>query len=224
MNLNLTSLSEQQRQHLVSVLHDEVLQLDCQIVRLLQDTLTSTSLPAEVHENTVEALHLMKKSISYVRDITEKFSLPYIERESLVPALQDLLWQAEKRSGLCCSLITDGCMNRPPLPEEQERVLYSIAREAVMNVLQHARASVLRLSLSRMLTTLSLHIEDDGCGFVLPSPVVLSRKKHLGLNLIRERARQMGGMVILDSTPGKGSRLLIQMPVSNGESENENKQ
>lgn len=105
------------------------------------------------------------------------------------------------------------------LPMEIETVLYRIVQEALTNVLKHAAARTVSIVLERKGAVIRLIVEDDGRGF---DPDSLPRagaddgttRRHLGLLGIRERLSLVGGALTLESAPGAGTALFVQVPTT----------
>jgi signal transduction histidine kinase len=88
-----------------------------------------------------------------------------------------------------------------------------IAQEAVMNAVRHARAKQVQLNLRFGARTLRLCVSDDGQGFD-PSAVATSSERHYGLIGMQERAVEIGGRCTIESTPGGGSQVVAEFPLS----------
>ncbi|MBI4232963.1 MAG: hypothetical protein HY686_00805, partial [Chloroflexi bacterium] len=93
--------------------------------------------------------------------------------------------------------------------------LYRIAQEALSNVVRHAQAREVSLSLVRQNDHVILRVTDDGMGFDADAPE-LRRSAHLGLFTIRERARLAGGVAAIISQPGRGTTVEACIPVPQG--------
>lgn len=100
------------------------------------------------------------------------------------------------------------------LPRPARRALLQVAREALENAGRHARARHLSLSLQERAGQIHLCVADDGRGFD-PSTVPLD---HFGLAGMRERVRELGGELLIDSVPGVGTRVAVRLP-QNGREE-----
>lgn len=94
-------------------------------------------------------------------------------------------------------------------PHTSENV-YSIVREALNNVIKHARAGHVDLELHWSDDQLSIELADDGIGF---DPATEPRNGHYGLMLMRETVEALGGELRIDSSPGAGARLQIDIPL-----------
>ena len=100
------------------------------------------------------------------------------------------------------------------LPPESELHLFRIMQEALNNVLKHACASEVRVMLTREAASIRLVIEDNGRGFD-PDQIKSAPpgRRGLGLHQIVVRAHTGGGRITLQSRPGQGTRLMVEMPV-----------
>lgn len=97
------------------------------------------------------------------------------------------------------------------LPGPVEITLYRIAQEALTNCIRHAEAKQASLVIVRRPGTVTLLIEDDGRGM---PPEAGSSGAHLGLTSIRERAALLGGAVCIESQPGQGASLRVEIPLT----------
>jgi signal transduction histidine kinase len=102
--------------------------------------------------------------------------------------------------------------NASGLPEEVAHHVFRIAQEAVANAVNHAAPNHVNLDLKIDTKRLSLLVEDDGRGFEAGDPFT-SRQGNFGLIGMRERAQRLKGNLHLASTPGKGTRLEVTVPL-----------
>jgi PAS domain S-box-containing protein len=100
----------------------------------------------------------------------------------------------------------------PDLPLETKEALYRIAQETLHNIVKHARAGAVALSLSSsaLPPAIVLDIRDDGIGFEADGAF----PGHLGLRSMRERAARLGGSLSIESAPGRGTHIQVRLPVS----------
>ena len=113
------------------------------------------------------------------------------------------------RSGL--QLTFQCAIDKPSLPYTVERELYFTLREGVINAVRHSRASDLLLSLSNDDGTCSATLEDNGTGFDLAAT---EGGSHYGLRIMRERIEKLGGRFVIDTAPGKGTRISMTIPLA----------
>jgi signal transduction histidine kinase len=110
----------------------------------------------------------------------------------------------EGRADINARLISDDIIS---LPMEKELALYFIAQEALNNVLKHAKAKNIIVSLLNKKANFILKVDDDGCGFD-PHTIYAGG---IGLKSMRERAEQIGGKLKISSAPGKGTKIAVTL-------------
>lgn len=99
------------------------------------------------------------------------------------------------------------------IPEEARLALFRMVQESVANVIKHARAHTVDVTLRLEGPGVTLCIEDDGRGFEVPgSWLDLGRMNHYGLLGLSERVRALGGALDVASRPGKGTRIFVSIP------------
>ena len=126
----------------------------------------------------------------------------------------ELAW-VESTAAIATRLVVIG--EPAPIEPDSSRQLFRITQEALTNVLEHARAHSVRVGLVYGSDSTTVLIEDDGCGFD-PSTVlhgVAGRMSQgLGLRGLVARARHLGGSLVVDSTPGWGTRIRAEIPTA----------
>jgi signal transduction histidine kinase len=128
-----------------------------------------------------------------------------LEQEGLVTALRVRLAAVEARAGLQTELTVEG-ERRLPIVIEQE--LYRIAQEALNNVMKHARAQQVTIRLQFTDETVCLQVRDDGIGF---DPLTARNAGGMGLHSFEQRAAKVGGSLTLESSPGKGTTVTVEI-------------
>jgi signal transduction histidine kinase len=111
---------------------------------------------------------------------------------------------------LVVELVFDAGVEQLLQPEARGHLLY-LAREAVANVLRHARARSVRIELACTLDRIVLTVADDGVGFVVPERML--PRGHHGLRNMAERARLVGGRFEITSSSGQGTTVRAEMPI-----------
>jgi signal transduction histidine kinase len=97
------------------------------------------------------------------------------------------------------------------LQEPYATAVFRIVQESLNNIAKHAAASQVAITLEKTPHAIKLVVHDDGCGFV---PAAARKPQSLGLMGLRERAQLLGGSVVIDSAPGKGTRVEVSIPVN----------
>jgi signal transduction histidine kinase len=154
----------------------------------------------ELRETAQESLREMRLLIFELRPLA-------LEKSGLAAALQSRLEAVEVRGGMQTEFQAVG-VERLSAPTQDE--LYHIAQEALNNVLKHAKAPRVRVCLQFLEAVTRLEVCDNGIGF---DPVTVRERGGLGLAGIQERVQRIGGSLQVDSAPGKGTRVTVQVPV-----------
>jgi signal transduction histidine kinase len=212
LSAQLMNIQEEERMRLSRELHDEVGQMiaTARLEILRAETLLSDS-TGDARARLSRARELTGRTMEAIRDICVLLRPALLDDLGLSPALQ---WQVEDftvRTGIPCEL-TESALDDPELPDAVKTCVYRVLQEALHNCEKHSRATLVTVRVGRADDVLQLSIEDNGAGLPLaneaPAPVA-----HLGLLGMRERATQLGGNVAIASSPGKGTRLTLMLPL-----------
>lgn len=203
----LVEAQENERRSISRELHDEVGQaLTGVLVEMANlSTLIRTGDKDAVAAKAAEIKKEVEASISVVRNMALLLRPSMLDDLGLVPALQ---WQARevsKRSGIWVKVAAEEIPE--DLPEEHKTCIYRIVQEALHNCVQHAVAHNVKVSVQQGFRRLIMHIEDDGKGFDA------QQEKGMGLVGMQERVRHLGGTFAVDSGPGKGTAIHVELPL-----------
>lgn len=146
-----------------------------------------------------------QESLADMRLLIFELRPPILDREGLIPALQNRLMSVENRANIK-SDIKSNLTNR--LPSYTEEGLYQIAREALNNIIKHARAKNISISIRQLGTSVSMEISDDGVGF---EPENVCTQGCLGLVNMRDLAKAQGWQLFIESSPGNGARVQVEI-------------
>lgn len=207
---NLQSIREDERTNIAREIHDELgqqltgLKMD---MHWLSRRIKNTN--EEINKKMKDSIDLINSTITTVRKIATDLRPSILDDLGLLPALE---WQSEEfeqRSGTKVNFTNDaGDITVQP---EAATALFRIYQELLTNIARHANASLVEVSLVRDEKSLYFSIKDNGIGF---NQETISRKKTLGLLGIRERTLLIGGTYEVKSNPGKGSEIVISIPLS----------
>ena len=136
-----------------------------------------------------------------------------LDEVGLVPALH---WYVEKRmEGQSVQVLLETSGTGRRLPSDMELAVFRIVQEAVNNVAKHAQASTLRIEVAFQPEQVCVTVTDDGRGFSLAEAMSSSTSTpRLGLLEMPERAALVHGSVTVDSVPGRGTRVDVQIPLT----------
>ena len=131
-----------------------------------------------------------------------------LEEDGLVAALRTQVQVLDRAHGACVTFDCDAGVRA--LPAAQEEAVLRVAQEALHNALRHSGAERVAVVLARRGTATVLRVADDGCGF---DPSAVRRAgRHLGLVSMRDRAGGVGGNLTVESEPGKGTVVEMEVP------------
>jgi signal transduction histidine kinase len=145
-----------------------------------------------------------------VRDLSRLLHPAVLDDLGLQAAIEWYLTSVARRHEIRTEASFEGLDER--FAPEIEAAFYRIVQEALTNVVKHARATTCRVHLHRQAANVMLTLEDDGAGFDPSHPHDEAEPRGLGLIGIRERVRQLGGSVSVESEPGRGTRITAVLP------------
>ena len=145
--------------------------------------------------------------VANVRDVMAELRPPVLDDYGLLAALRQLATEFTRRSGIAAEL--SGVELLPRLPLIVETAMYRIGQEALNNIAKHAQAKKVEISLHAASGRVMLDIADDGVGF--DANETSPNKQHWGLITMRERAEVVGIAFRLESAPGTGTRITLEM-------------
>ena len=208
----VTKAQEEERKRIARELHDETIQALVVLSRQLEDAASSRGLP-EDKRLLLESLRQQTTSImDGVRRMTQDLRPSTLDRLGLLPGLEWLANDMSRYSGIVTKVNVTGQGRR--LPPDVELMLFRIAQEALRNVWRHSQATEAAVTAEFYDKRVVVTIKDNGKGFRVPDTVGdLARDGKLGLTGMHERARLVGGSVTFHSEPGKGTTIVMEVPV-----------
>lgn len=199
---------EEERARLARELHDEVGQALTAVKLDLQLLADSLALPEGGGRQLFRSVELIDHTLDLVRRQSVSLRPPALDDMGLLPAIREMVRGFMKRTAIKTDLDTNGYAER--LPGHVETALYRCIQESLTNVARHSRASAVTVRMARRGECLFVAVEDNGVGFN-PEKLQVS-SEHIGLTGIRERVRLLQGSMTIDSAPGQGTRVHIEVP------------
>jgi two-component system NarL family sensor kinase len=199
----LDAAQAEERNRLAREIHDTIAQDLSAVAFQLEAAealLDEPADPERVRRAVSTALDLTRKGLEETRRSVLDLRAAPLEGRSLAEALAGL---ASERN-----VIFEAPVSSPKLPTAVEVGLYRIAQEAVQNALRHAEASRIVIRLETSPDRVRLTVEDDGRGFEIGGAASTSR---FGLVGMRERAHLLGGSFRIESSPGAGTRVTVEV-------------
>ncbi len=210
MSIAVDEAREKEKLRLARELHDELGQ-SLSSMKLDLDLLEA-QLPAaaEAAHRRLQAMReVLQQTVAVTRRISGDLRPLVLDDLGLDAALEWLVEQFRSRHTARCRLQVRGSPP-PELPDALATALFRITQEGLTNVARHAGARQVAVELTYLPEALRLVVEDDGRGFDADRA---RRGDGFGLLGIRERARHLGGSVRVDSQPGRGTRIEVQLPL-----------
>jgi signal transduction histidine kinase len=207
---------EDERRRIARELHDQTGQALTSLLVWLRALEAEAGGPTGVSISPArlqELKAIVADTLDGVRDLALELRPSVLDDLGLVPALQRYVRTCQDRHQLAIDFQTVGLAG-VRLPPAVETALYRIAQEALTNVVQHASARGGSLLLAARAGVVVLVVEDDGRGFeverLMHDPV---DERWLGLAGMRERAELLGGRLTIESAPGMGTTVLVEVPL-----------
>ena len=209
----ILTAQEEERKKISRELHDEVVQMLVGI---------NVELSALVHGNS-PGVHYLKDKIAHTQRLVEKSvdSVHRFARElrpavlddlGLIPALHAFCRNLADRKKMKIRMTAYGGVEA--LAGDKRTVLFRVAQEALTNVARHARATLVKLNISKIPGALRMEISDNGQSFPVKKIFLAKNPKRLGLVGMKERIEMVGGNLTIESTRGKGTTVRAELPFS----------
>jgi signal transduction histidine kinase len=205
----LLDLHERERKLFAYEIHDGLLQyvIAAQMeIASLRDRLATRS--GIGLQKLFSAARSLGQAIQEGRRLISDLRPLIIDEEGILAAIEYLVGEEEAHDGLAITFRHDVKFQR--LPPLLEGTIFRILQEAISNVKRHSHASQMEVRLTQVADRLCIEVRDEGIGF---DPLKVSDER-FGLRGIRERVRLLDGHVAIDSAPGRGTRILVDLPLS----------
>ena len=213
-------VQEEERGRLSRELHDEVGQALALMELNLAILANNGSMEATfLNQKIADTQHLLASTRETVHRFARELRPAMLDELGLLPALRAYLKGFAHRTGL--QVCFAGASEAENLNPEQKTVLYRVAQEGLTNVAKHAHAHRVHVSLRALRNRIQMQIKDDGRGFLVDRRPATPAIKRLGLLGMRERVRLIHGQCSVNSARGKGTTIVVEVPVkaANGTSE-----
>jgi signal transduction histidine kinase len=194
-----------ERKLIAADLHDEVLQ-PLYKVQLMAHVLKgdlATGRLLEMDQDLPELLAAAELASGTLREFIGDLRRSTVGRGGLCRALTSLIRQLERHTPMSIHAQVQEVATDP----KKELAVYQIAKEAIANAISHSRADNLWIELAEDHDLIRLLVRDDGIGF----DPISGREGHFGIHIMRERAASVDGHLSIDSSPGGGSSLVLDV-------------
>jgi signal transduction histidine kinase len=205
LSVKLLRAQEEERRALSRELHDEAGQ-SFSAIMLESENLLDTQDGEQIRPHLESIRDLAQRGLAAARNMALLLRPSMLDDFGLVPALNWQAKEAAKRTGLRIQVFETDLPR--DLPEEHKTCIYRVVQEALNNVSRHAQASAAQVVVQLSDKGIDLRVQDDGTGFDA------ERIRGLGLLGMEERVHHLGGSFAVDSQPGRGTTLKIELPLA----------
>jgi signal transduction histidine kinase len=213
----ILAVTEQELQRIILDIHDGPVQklfAALSQVTLLQSRLEhGEAADAEWAASLNRVADLLETSLAEIKNSLGTFRPPEFARHSLLSVLEGLILQHEEFTDSRVEFEARGDIPQVSLPVKI--ALYRILQEALSNAYRHAKVQSVAVRIAARDGRVRLDVIDQGQGFTPPplvGPEATERAEHIGLRGIRERIALVGGEFCIDSAPGTGTHIVVEVP------------
>jgi len=216
LSRRILSAQEEERTRISHDLHDEVAQvmtgIHLHLATLKKGAITNTR---DLEKKIAHTQRLVEKAVNIMHRFAGQLRPPALDDLGLFPTLHSYItdFATQTRLAIRFTSFTRGRIEK--LDGAKRIVLYRIVQEALTNVAKHAKASLVTVSLRKLRGIIRIEIKDDGKSFQVKGGIPARRKKGLGLLGMRERVEMVGGHFAVESSPGKGTTIRAEIPLTN---------
>jgi signal transduction histidine kinase len=211
LSVQLLTIQENERRRIAADLHDGIGQ-SLSLIKMSMESVAQL-INTDAHEEAVESLqqmiHKVKDTITELRRTTTDLRPSMLDDLGIIPTLSwffrefETVWRDKK-------IEKDISVTENDIPVPLKTTIYRILQEAMNNIVKHANANRIKVSLRKTNGILQFSIEDNGQGFD-PAGMLIRHGSGRGMGLLtmKERARSSDGFFEMKSTPGQGTRIQI---------------
>lgn len=201
-----------ERQRLSRDIHDTLTQGFASIVMFLEAADASLVRDNPARRHVARALRSARANLRESRRVVRALRPEVLEEATLPVAASRTVEQLADESGILADFVVTGTV--VPLQPARETALLRVLQEALANVRRHARATAVTVTLSYMDGLVVLDVQDDGVGFAPARGTTQAVPSGVGLQSMRERVEDLDGTVVVESTPGAGTTVVVQIPAA----------
>lgn len=212
LSRRLLSVQEEERKRISRELHDVIAQaltgINLRLATLKTQAATNTK---DFHRKIATTQRIVEKSVNIVHRFARDLRPAVLDDLGLMPALQSHLKGVMEATGMRITL--KAFVGIEALDGVMRTVLYRVVQEAISNVVQHAASPRVAITITKGEGGVTMKIQDYGKGFLVDDIRFSKNCTRLGLLGMRERVQMVGGTFAVESTPGKGTTVLVAIPI-----------
>jgi two-component system sensor histidine kinase DegS len=206
----IITAQEEERKAISRELHDEVVQslvgINVELSALGKDATVKPGLS----EKITHTKRLVENAVHSVHRFARELRPSVLDDLGLIPALHAYSKNLAERKRIKIQLSAFGGIEA--LGPGEKTTLFRVAQEALTNVTRHAQATLARVSITQIAGAVRMEVSDNGKSFHVGKTLLAKNNKRLGLVGMRERVEMVGGNLAIESAPGKGTTVRIEIP------------
>jgi len=207
---HLQTVREEERTKIAREIHDELGQT---LTTLKMDIYSLIEKPENSTDATINRLNrmisLIDDAIVSVRKITSELRIPLLDHLGLIAAIDWQIKEFQKRTNIKC---TANLVKEIEIDNERATAIFRIFQELLTNISKHSKAKNVTIEIAIIENNITISVIDDGIGI---QDSDLQKSSSFGIIGIKERVKMLGGEFILNSTPLKGTKSLVLIPLHN---------
>lgn len=213
LSRQILSAQEEERKKISRELHDVIAQALMGVnVRLATLKTESGINSRSMNRNISITQRIISKSAHIVHQFARELRPTALDDLGLVPALHSFMKTFTTQTGVHTHLTVFDGVER--LNASQRTILYRVVQESLTNVARHAHANRVDVTITKEIKSIRMEVHDDGVSFQVLPILQASGSKHLGLLGMRERVEMVGGNFLIESSLGKGTKIVAILPVT----------
>ena len=209
---------EEERKRISRELHDQIAQtLICLNFDLMALARVPAPEPGALRRRIARTQRLVENAVNVLHQFARELRPPVLDDLGLIPALHSYMKDFTRQTGVRTHLAAFTLGRIKGLNSAKRMVLYRVTQAALTNVARHANASRAKVRIQKGPGCVRLEIADNGQGFQVAGEPASKRHQHLGLLGMKERAEMVGGTFNLESAPGQGTTIQVEIPLDKGD-------
>jgi signal transduction histidine kinase len=218
MTRQIIMAQEEERKEISRELHDEVVQTLVGISVELSALGKGASVGLKaLKEKIARTQRLVANSVNEVHRFARELRPAVLDDLGLIPALHAYSRTLAERKKIKIKMTAFGGVEA--LGGAKRTVLFRVAQEALTNIARHAQATEVGMSIREISGAIRMEISDNGRSFDVKKALFARNPKRLGLIGMKERVEMVGGSLVIDSQPGKGTTVRAEIPFNRGKKE-----
>ena len=211
LSRQILSTQEEERRKISRELHDVIAQtltgINIRLASLKKEAALDTK---SLDRSIASTQRLVEKSVNIVHQFARELRPAVLDDLGLIPALHSFMKNFTTRTGIRPSLTTFAAVEQ--LDTAKRTILYRVAQESLTNVARHAQASRVDVSIQKLRGDVRMEIKDNGKSFDVQGALHVNGSKRLGLLGMRERVEMVDGTFCVESAPGQGTTIRVEIP------------